>query len=131
MHPPVKLAVADLETAFAGHAVEAVSDGEGGAFVRLADLSFGEQYEPSAGWVVFRITHAHPSCDIYPHYLPEALRRRDGKPLGEAFHKQEMKLGPFTGNATMISRRSNKWNPALDTAGLKLAKVLDWIRSRP
>ena len=42
-----------------------------------------------------------------------------------------MKLGPFTGAATMVSRKSNRWNPAQDTAALKLAKVLDWIRTRP
>ena len=31
--------------------------------------------------------------------------------------------------AIQISRRSNRWNPDRDTAALKLARVLDWIRS--
>lgn len=131
MRPVVANAVNEIKAAFATHTVEVVHDGEGGAFVRVGDIVFGGQYVPSSGWVAFRIGHAYPHADIYPHYLPGALRRHDGKPLGEAFHKQPMQLGPFSEAATMVSRRSHRWNPGLDTAVLKLAKVLDWIRSRP
>jgi hypothetical protein len=54
------------------------------------------------------------------------LSRIDGKALGEGLgHAQ------FRGQAAVqISRRSNKLNPATDTAALKLLKVLKWLRSR-
>src|SRR5260221_8645950 len=130
MNPPVRRAIEDLKVAFAGHRVEAVPDGEGGAFVRLHDLEFGDQYVPSSGWITFRITHTYPHADVYPHHLPPGLTRRNEQPLGEAFHAQEINLGPFTGATTTVSRRSNRWNPAHDTAALKLQKVLDWIRTR-
>jgi hypothetical protein len=59
------------------------------------------------------------------------LRRQDGKPLGEAFHLNNQWQHPSgTDLATMVSRRSNRRNPATETAALKLTKVLDWIRSR-
>jgi hypothetical protein len=31
---------------------------------------------------------------------------------------------------TQISRRSNRWDPAVDTAAAKLAKVLQWLSER-
>lgn len=34
-------------------------------------------------------------------------------------------------SAIQISRRSNRLNPATDTALIKLLKVLDWLRGRP
>jgi len=130
MKPAVTKAIEDIQSSFASHRVESHEDGEGGAFVRVHDLPFGDSHEPSAGWVTFHIVFTYPAADIYPHYFPAELCRRDGQKLGEAFHKQEMKLGPFIGQATMVSRKSNRWNPAQDTAALKLAKVLDWGRSR-
>lgn len=130
MNPEVQQAIEELKTAFAGHNVEAVPDGEGGAYVRVYDLPFGEQYAPASGWVTFRITHMYPHADIYPHHLPPGMTRLNGQPLGEALHAQEMNLGPFTGSTTTVSRKSNRWNPAQDTAAIKLRKVLDWVTSR-
>lgn len=131
MNPPVQEAIRELEAAYPGHRVEAVDDGEGGAFVRVHELLYGPQYKPTVGWVTFRVTHSYPHADIYPHYLPAEVARVTDQPLGEAFHKQDMQLGPFAGASTTVSRRSNRWNPAHDTAALKLQKVLDWIRTRP
>lgn len=130
MNPTVVEAVRELEAAFPGHRVESVDDGEGGAFVRVHDLSYGAQYRPAVGWITFRILHSYPHSDVYPHFLPGDVARAEGN-LGEAFNKQDMELGAFKGPATAVSRKSNRWNPAHDTAALKLQKVLDWIRSRP
>ncbi|HEY0512947.1 MAG TPA: hypothetical protein VGH73_13640 [Thermoanaerobaculia bacterium] len=131
MHRVVEQAINEIKAAFPGHTIEAVDDGQGGAFVRAGEVLFGNQYDPSCGWIAFSIGHTYPHADIYPHYLPGVLQRHDNKNLGEGFHKQQMALGPFSGAATMVSRRSNRWNSGIDTAALKLAKVLDWIRSRP
>jgi hypothetical protein len=139
MHPEgqaVKEAVAqairEIEADYPGHAVEAYPDAEGGAYVRVHALPFGDKYEPNAGWVAFRIVYSYPVADVYPHYLLAGLRRRDGKPLGEAFSAPVMDLGgKFKGPSTMVSRKSNKWNASRDTASTKLHMVLEWIRNRP
>jgi hypothetical protein len=131
INPSVKQAVEEVKAAFALHAVNAVEDGEGGAFVQAQDLPFGDRYQPASGWVTFRIMDNYPHADIYPHYVTADLKRRDGKELGEGFSRQEMALGPFKGPAIQVSRRSHHWNPLEDTAALKLAKVLDWMRTCP
>lgn len=131
MNPSVKKAVEEVKAAFAPHAVDAVEDGEGGAFVQAQGQPFGDRYEPASGWVAFRIMYNYPHADSYPHYVTPDLKRRDGRELGEGFSRQEMALGPFNGPATQVSRRSNHWDPFEDTAALKLAKVLDWMRTCP
>lgn len=128
MNPAVCEAVTELQAAFPGHKVEAIDDGEGGAFVRVYELDYGTNYSPPSGWVTFRITHAYPHADIYPHHLPAGISRVDGSELGAGVHQQELQMGRFCGPSTMLSRRSPRWDPAVDTAALKLAKVLDWFR---
>lgn len=128
MKAAVAQAIEEIRAAFQGHAVESDEDSDGGAFVRVHETSFGEQMQPKIGWVTFHIVYTYPAADIYPHFVPGDLRRLDGQQLGEGFHAKEMKLGRFQGPATMVSRRSKRWDPAIDTAAIKLAKVLDWIR---
>ena len=130
MHPMVQQAVDELKTSFPESTVESVDDGSGGAYVRVHALEFGSQYAPPTGWVTFHLKHTYPHEDVYPHHLPPGLARCNAQPLGEAFHVQDMQLGPFTGSTTTVSRRSNRWNPSQDSAALKLRKVLDWVRSR-
>jgi hypothetical protein len=130
MNPAVQQAVGQIQATFANFPVAVVADGAGGAYVRIDNLSFGTLFEPAVGWVAFHVSFNYPHADIYPHYLPPDLKRHDGKPMGQGFSKNEMKLGAFTGPATMVSRRASRWNPGRDTAVLKLAKVLEWIRSQ-
>jgi hypothetical protein len=131
MKDAVVQAIREIEADFPGHAVETHPDADGGAYVRVHDLPFGDTYEPNGGWVTFHMVYTYPTADIYPHYLPPGLRRRDGRPLGEAFSTPEMDLGPFKGLSTMVSRKSNRWNATRDTASTKLHMVLEWIRNRP
>jgi hypothetical protein len=71
-------------------------------------------------------------ADVYPHFVVDGLRRKDGKPLGESFQLNNQGWQPPSGTkiGTMISRRSNRRDPATETAVIKLEKVLAWIRSR-
>jgi hypothetical protein len=131
MQPTVQTGIGEIKAAFASHTVDVDPDGEGGAFVRVNDLPFDETSPTTSGWVAFRLTFAYPHADIYPHYLPSGLLRRDGTPLGDPFRHKEMKLGRFTGPSIELSRRSKDWNPGRDTAAIKLAKILDFIRTRP
>lgn len=136
MNASVQQSIEEIRIAFPGHLVEAESDEQDGAFVKVHDLHVGDQYEPSQSWVAFRITFQYPYADVYPHFCVPGLKRKDGKPLGIEFQPNKewqtpTKQMPNKGEpATMISRRSKKLNPATDTAALKLQKVLDWIRSK-
>jgi hypothetical protein len=125
MTPSIQQAVEEIRSAYPGHSVDVEDDGAGGAFVKVHDLLIGDQYVPPVSWIAFRITFQYPLADVYGHYCVPNLARRDNVPLGQGFSQQVWRGEP----ATMMSRRSNHLNPALDTAAFKLAKVLDWMRS--
>ena len=130
MNPSVTQAIAEIQATFAGHQVDVEPDPDGGAFVSVRDLHLGDQYMPSVSWVGFHITFQYPHADVYPHYCVAGLKK-NGADVGVPFHKAEWK--PPSGaavSATSISRKSNHWNAAADTAAIKLLKVLDWVRSQ-
>jgi hypothetical protein len=132
LKPAVAQAIAEIRSQFTGHIIEVFADDDGGAFVKVFGCELGESYEPALSWVGFRITFQYPQADVYPHFLIATLRRRDGRALGEAFNTNQtwQPTDQKAEAAVMVSRRSNRLNPATDTAVLKLLKVLDWIRSR-
>ena len=131
MKDDVQRAIDEIRSAFPGVTLDIEPDPEGGAFVKAHDFDLGAQYDPERSWSAFRITFQYPFADIYPHFFVPTLRRKDGKPLGEAFHANNQWKHPGGDEpATMVSRRSQRRDPATETAALKLAKVLDWIRSR-
>ncbi len=119
-------AVAEIRAAFPGSDVEEAPEGQGGAYVLVRDLDLGPQYSPRKSWAGFLISFQYPYADVYPHFVDGNLERSDGLPLGQAFQKVSWRGRP----ATQISRRSNHWAVGTDTAALKLAKVLEWIRSQ-
>jgi hypothetical protein len=96
-------------------------------YVVVHDLVVGERYTPATTWFGFLITVQYPRADVYPHLIDGALRRTAGKPHAAGIS------GPTQWqNRTVlqISRKSNRWNPAADTAAAKLLKGLDWVRSQ-
>lgn len=107
--------------------VTVAEDGQGGAYVVVADVDLGEKYVPSRSWIGFQLTFQYPYSDVYPHFIAGDVVRADGAALGEAMSPTQWRDRP----AIQVSRRSNRLNPAVDTAALKLLKVLDWIRTRP
>jgi hypothetical protein len=131
MKAEIEKAIQEIREAF-GVQLEVEADENGGAFVRARDLFLGTQYEPERSWSAFRITFQYPFTDTYPHFFVACLQRKDGRPLGEGFHSNGQVWEHPGGRepATMVSRRSNKRDPSNETAALKLAKVLDWIRSQ-
>ena len=131
MNAEVQRAIEEIQSAFPGVLLDVEPDPDGGAFVKAHDLHLGQQYEPERSWSAFRITFQYPFADIYPHFFIAELRRKDGKALGEAFHANHKWEHPAGAEAaTMVSRRSNRRDPTTETAAMKLAKVLDWMRSR-
>jgi hypothetical protein len=128
MTDDVAAAVEELRQQFPGATVTAAPDTQGGAHVTVEPVDPGERYVQRETWIKFHITFQYPYSDVYPHFVRSDLARSDGAVLGEG-----MSVGHFgddVGPAVQISRRSNRLNPSVDTAALKLVKVLDWLRSR-
>jgi hypothetical protein len=125
--PPVLKAIGEIRLSCPECAVEVDPDGNGGAFVVTRDIRLGSPYVQERTWIGFQITFQYPYADVYPHFTQPDLARLDRKPLGEGFGTAQ-----FRGSAAIqISRRSNKLNPATDTASLKLLKVHQWLLTRP
>jgi len=126
MKPDVENAIAELKAAFPRHQVEVTPDARGGASVIVHGLSIGQQYSPSTSWVGFTLVGQYPHADVYPHFMDEGVRFANGEGW-----KAGLSVGKWAGrSAIQISRRSKRWNPAVDTAATKLVKVLEWLRSQ-
>jgi hypothetical protein len=123
----VATAIEQLQVQFPDSPIAVREDGEGGAYVILESIPLGPPYVQASIWIGFRITAQYPYADVYPHYVPSALSREDGRPLASELQRVDFEGRP----AFQISRRSNRLNPAADTAGIKLQKVLTWLLSRP
>jgi hypothetical protein len=127
MLPEVERSIQRIRDSLPDHGIKVMPDGQGGADVIVSELMIGDQYAPSRSWVGFHIDFNYPRADIYPHYLDAAVVRLDQRGLGEGFS------GPTDWQKRrvwQISRKSKRWDPNTDTVDLKLAQVLDWIRSR-
>ncbi len=128
MNDAVKQAITDIRASWTDATVTEDPDNDGGALVLLEPVSIGGLYLQETTWVGFRITFQYPYADIYPHFLRSDLQRKDGRPLGDGMSGGHAFAGR---SAIQISRRSNRLNPATDTAALKLGKVLQWLATRP
>jgi hypothetical protein len=126
MTPEVTAAIKELKETFPGSAITVREDGQGGAYVIMEKILLGTPYCQPDTWVGFHLSFQYPYADVYPHFVPADLARRDGRPLGEAMSQSSFE----NRKAIQVSRRSKKLNPATDTAALKLLKVVDWMKSR-
>lgn len=129
MNPPVLAAVDQVARAFPDSRTSYLDDGQGGAFVVVDDLDLGVAFAPSTSWVGFAISPLYPRADVYPHFVRPDLARANGAALTVPLNPGHTMPG-FQRAATMVSRRSNRWDPARDTAALKLHRVLLWFREQ-
>ncbi len=123
----VVAAIAEIEQVFVGSAVEIESEPQGGAYVVVHNLDLGERYVPIVTWCGFLVSFQYPYSDVYPHFIDGLVRHADGTGLGPAVQ------GPMVWrnrSALQVSRRSNRWDPSVDTAATKLAKVIEWIKEQ-
>lgn len=126
MTPEVSQAIDEMKAAFPTSTVVARDVGDGGAHVTIDPIDPGPQYAQRETWISFTIGFQYPYADVYPLFVRADLSRTDGTALGEGIGAATFDGQP----ATQLSRRSNKLNPAVDTAALKVTKVLAWLRSR-
>jgi hypothetical protein len=127
IQPQIEKAIIEVRSSFPDCRVEVEPDGAGGAYVTVHDVPLGPPYAQAKIWVGFQITFQYPYADVYPHFTCAELARTDGRSLGEGLGNASWHGRP----ATQLSRRSNKLNPATDTAALKLLKVMQWLRTHP
>ncbi|MEO8901169.1 MAG: hypothetical protein ABI488_05790 [Polyangiaceae bacterium] len=126
MTPEVARAIAEIGATFPENQVQHTEDGQGGAYVRVLDLTLGEGFMNGTGWLGAHLTHLYPATDVYPQYTRPDLKRPGDRDLGVA-------LAPnvnWNGQPAMqISRKSKCWDPNVDTAATKFQQVLAWLRS--
>lgn len=127
MSPAIATAVDELRAGWPESEITAEDQPDGGAAVTLSVVSLGPQYRPEQSWIGFTIPYNYPYADVYPLFTDPSLAHVDGTPLGEGFQQQIQWNGRV---ATQISRRSNGWDSAVDTAATKLRKVQEWLLSR-
>jgi len=126
MTPDVEQAIQEIREAFDGHIVDVAPEGHGGAYVTVHDVAIGSSFTPARSWIGFVIPFQYPHADVYPHFIGGDVQRPDGGPYGEA-----ISTSTWQGrSALQISRKSNRWNAATDTAALKLIQVLEWLKTR-
>lgn len=118
-------AIEELRQTFEDAIVTVEDDGAQGAWVTIDAVPLGPVYEQDRSWIAFQITFPYPEADIYPLFVRPDLRRKDGGSHGLGF--QLVAWGPRGEPGTQLSRRSNRLNPAVDTAATKVLKVLKWL----
>lgn len=122
----VAKAIEEIRCTFEECEVEVYPDGSGGAVVVVRGIPLGRPYVQEKVWVGFHITYQYPYADVYPHFTNADLARPGGGGLGDGFGGASFQNSP----AIQISRRSNRLNPEMDTAALKLLKVLKWMKEQ-
>jgi hypothetical protein len=122
----VEKAIGELRACFPDNPLSVTPDGSGGAFISMQAIPLGPPWTQADTWIGFQITFQYPYADVYPHFVRSDLSRVDGKQLGEGLGYAQFR----DQSAVQVSRRSNKLNPATDTAALKLLKVQKWLRSQ-
>lgn len=127
MTPDVEAALEELRRGLPDNPVTSHEDGEGGAYVIAENVELGGPWAQPSTWIGFRIPFSYPYADVYPHFVRGDLCRTDNGALGEALTSTT-----FDGRAAVqISRRSSHRDPSVETALLKLLKVIEWLRRRP
>ena len=122
----VQAAIGEIEGTFAPSPVVVEPDGQGGARVIVEQAMLGPPYIQAVTWLGAHLPAQLPYSDIYPVFVDAQLRRCDGAPL----------VAPITGGhsfmnrpAVQVSRRSNRVDLDIQSAAMKLQKVLHWMRT--
>lgn len=123
MTPAILQALNQIRASFPGCIVEADDNRDAGVAVTVNGLTLGAPYAQADTWIGFLITFQYPYADVYPHFMRSDLSRIDGQALKAGLGAAQFKGKP----AVQISRRSNRWSPAVDTAAIKLLKVHSWL----
>ena len=126
MKPEIEQAIEELRRCFSSAEVMAHPTGNGGAAVTINPIDLGQAYTPQQTWMKFHISFQYPYADIYPLFIDPSLVRADGQPQGRGIAGASFEGEP----ALQISRLNNHLNPDIDTATLKVTKVIQWLKEQ-
>ena len=127
MTEEVTEAIEEVRGTFPDQRIEVRPSPDGGAVVIVHGLDPGPAFTGPT-WLGFTIPFNYPFSDVYPHFIRPDLGRRDGRTL----LAEGMQATTWEGQPVIqLSRRSNRWRPATDTAAKKALKVLQWLQNRP
>lgn len=131
MKEAVERGVAEISDAFGTDRVRVAPDGQGGAWVEVADLDLGAPYMQDTTFLVCLVPFNLPAADIYPMFVRPELTRADGQPLGEGFQVTQLNWpGEVQPRPVVQVSRRTRGDFTAQTPTQKIEKVLDWIRSR-
>lgn len=127
----VRVAARGIVTQFGDGNVTVYPDGQGGAWVEIADLYLGTAYTQDTTFLMCQLHFNLPSADVYPMFIRPDLTRTDGKPLGDGFQNTQAK---WTGEPSFrpviqVSRRTRNSQFTAQSPAQKIEKVLVWIRT--
>ena len=126
MNPEVAQAVEELRSCFSDAEVVARDTGNGGAIVTIDSVDLGPTYTPQQTWIKFTVGFQYPYSDVYPLFVRRDLTRTDGRSHGTAIAGTSFEGKPVL----QVSRRNKRLNPAVDTAALKVTKVIQWLKEQ-
>jgi hypothetical protein len=126
MKPAVDQAVEELRRCFSDAEVVARATGDGGSVVTIDPIDLGPAYVPQRTWIRFVIGFQYPYADVYPLFIRHDVVRADGQPHGEGIAETSFEDEPVL----QLSRISKNRDPAIDTAALKLTKVIQWLKEQ-
>jgi hypothetical protein len=115
--------IAELRREFG--TVTMVATGDGGARVTVEKVPLPPSLAKADCWTGFVMPYNYDDVQVYGHFLPADLRYADGRALvGPGFQAGQIWEGL---PAIKISRNSPRWRCGVDSATLKLLKVIEWL----
>lgn len=128
LNATVSAAIENLRACFPDSEILVEPDGGGGARVAVEAVELSDIYAQNVTWIAGHLVPQLPYADIYPLFVRGDLTRRDARPLGAGLSIGQMFLGR---RAVQASRRSTRRDPAIELAGHKFLKVIEWLRTHP
>lgn len=131
MKEAVERGVIEIGDTYGSDQLRVVPDDQGGAWVEVADLDLGAAYQPDTTFLICLLPFNLPAADVYPMFVRAELTRADGRPLGDGFQVTQLSWPgePQPRPVVQVSRRT-RGDFTAQTPAQKIAKVLEWIRSR-
>lgn len=115
--------IAELRSEFG--TVTVVATGDGGARVTVEKVPLPSSLAKVHCWAGFVMPYNYDDVQVYGHFVPADLRYADGRALAG----QGLQAGQTWEDrpAIKISRNSPRWRCGVDSATLKLLKVIEWL----
>lgn len=99
------------------------ADGQGGAYVTVANIELGESWGMPVAPLSFHLAYNYPAAAPYPFYLPAGTEPNSDWPNGlQRVQWRERAV-------VQVSLRHNSWDPARDSAVGSVFQVRDWLRT--